>query len=368
VKKFLLLVAFAISCFFVYSLNANAYVYVESSNGAILPSDYDITNINSIWDINSGSYYSYNQPWLYSVGQYWFAGSVYGSHINISADYYFGVKGEAFSDAAFSNYLNNTLNTLKSSNLVCGIGELRVGYDSTFAKEITNFNVDYNVHYPDSNGSFQILYHITFNYHQQIKQVNKSNTNMWCVFDRVPTNGLFLQTVTGLYSSSVRYYYYNFRFDWSVTEDATTGAINNLKTEQEKTNQKIDKTNEELGKLNDNLNNDNTDEASNEASEFFSGFETDTFGLTSIITAPLNLISSITSSSCNPLGLDVPFVDSTLSLPCMTNIYERYFGDFLTVYQTITFGIIAYWVCIRIFALVKDFKNPDHDEIEVMDL
>lgn len=129
------------------------------------------------------------------------------------------------------------------------------------------------------------------------------------------------------------------------------------------------KTNEELGNLNDNLNDSDTSDATNEAGDFFSGFETDTFGLTSIITAPLNLIGSITSSSCSPLGLKVPFVEnSTLNLPCMSTIYQKHFGSFLSVYQTITFGIIAYWVCVRVFALVKDFKNPDHDEIEVLDL
>ena len=131
---------------------------------------------------------------------------------------------------------------------------------------------------------------------------------------------------------------------------------------------KLDETNNQLGNLNDSLNNSDSSGATSEASEFFSGFTTDTFGLTSIITAPLNLIGSITSSTCTPLGLPLPYVNKTLELPCMSSIYSQYFGSFFTLYQTITFGIIAYWVCVRIFNLVKDFKNPDHDEIEVLDL
>ena len=131
---------------------------------------------------------------------------------------------------------------------------------------------------------------------------------------------------------------------------------------------KLDETNTQLGNLNDSLNNSDSSGATSEASEFFSGFTTDTFGLTSIITAPLNLIGSITSSTCTPLGLPLPYVNKTLELPCMSSIYSQYFGSFFTLYQTITFGIIAYWVCVRIFNLVKDFKNPDHDEIEVLDL
>ena len=159
----------------------------------------------------------------------------------------------------------------------------------------------------------------------------------------------------------------------SITYEAdNSGAINNqTNVITNQTNSIINQqgqTNQKLDNLNDNLTNSNSDDATNSASEFFSGFETDTFGLTSIITAPLNLIGSITSSSCSPLGLPLPYVDKNLTLPCLTSIYKQHFGAFLDIYQIITFGITAYWVLVRIFALVKDFKNPDHDEIEVLDL
>lgn len=125
---------------------------------------------------------------------------------------------------------------------------------------------------------------------------------------------------------------------------------------------------EEQKKTNETLKDDNTQGAQDSAGGFFNDFTTDTHGLTAIITAPLSLISSITSSSCSPLVIPLPYVDKDLTLPCMGAIYSDYFGSFLSIYQIITFGIIAYWVCVRIFNLVKDFKNPDHDEIEVLDL
>lgn len=132
---------------------------------------------------------------------------------------------------------------------------------------------------------------------------------------------------------------------------------------------KLDEQTDAINGLNDNINDDNTDGASSEASEFFSSFNTDTFGLTSIITAPLNLIKSLTSKTCTPLHIPLPYLNNKyLDLPCMSSIYSQYFGSFFTLYQTITYGIIAYWVCVRIFNLVKDFKNPEHDEIEVLDL
>lgn len=121
--------------------------------------------------------------------------------------------------------------------------------------------------------------------------------------------------------------------------------------------------------VNDTLNDDDTTGATDKASDFFSSFSTDTFGLTSIITAPLNLIQSLTSSTCTALHIPLPYLDNKyIDLPCMTSIYQSAFGSFFTMYQTVTFGIIAYWVCVRIFNQVKDFKNPEHDEIEVLDL
>lgn len=137
---------------------------------------------------------------------------------------------------------------------------------------------------------------------------------------------------------------------------------------QEYCSNKIDETNKELGDINDSINNSNTDGAQDSAGGFFDNFTTDTHGLTAIITAPLSLISSITSKSCSPLVVPLPYVDKDLTLPCMGTIYSNHFGSFLSIYQMITFGIVAYWVCVRIFNLVKDFKNPDHDEIEVLDL
>lgn len=120
--------------------------------------------------------------------------------------------------------------------------------------------------------------------------------------------------------------------------------------------------------IKDSINNDNVDDSTNTSSGFFNNFTTETFGLTSIITAPLNAINSIINSSCNNLVLPLPFVDKNLTLPCMNIIYSKHFKVFFDLYQIITTGLISYYIIVRIFNLVKDFKNPEHDEIEVVDL
>lgn len=180
----------------------------------------------------------------------------------------------------------------------------------------------------------------------------------------------FAFDVTG----SAPFYIYKINYGYSkdfddYTYNAILDGFSEIIYNQQETNQKLEDLNDSVKDTNDTIKDSDTSEASGEADSFFSGFTTDTHGLTSIITAPLTLIGNITSSTCSPLALEIPFLDGqTLNLPCMSSIYKKYFGSFLDIYQIFTFGIVAYWVCVKIFNLVKDFKNPDHDEVEVMDL
>lgn len=190
---------------------------------------------------------------------------------------------------------------------------------------------------------------------------------------------LGLNFTTRLFNETSYYTYMRilsvFGSDTLSYADIEAGQNEAIQQQQQEANQKLNDINnsiknqtEEQKKTNDTLKDDNTQGAQDSAGGFFNDFTTDTHGLTAIITAPLSLISKITSASCSPLVLPLPFVDKDLTLPCMGAIYSQYFGSFLSIYHIITFGIVAYWVCVRIFNLVKDFKNPDHDEIEVLDL
>lgn len=117
------------------------------------------------------------------------------------------------------------------------------------------------------------------------------------------------------------------------------------------------------------LSDDDTSESTSKAGDFFSGFTTNTHGLTSIITAPLSTIEYLASATCNPLSLNIPFVkDKTLDLPCMRPIYKKHFKLFIDMYDTFTFGFVSYWVLVKIFALAKEMKDPDRGEVEVIDL
>ena len=149
------------------------------------------------------------------------------------------------------------------------------------------------------------------------------------------------------------------------TDTATNDAINNQTTTI------INQTNEindSINDINDTINDDDVTGATSQASNFFNNFTTNNHGLTGIITAPLNAIQSLTNSTCSPLVLPLPYVNQNLTLPCMRDIYVSNFGSFMNIYDIITLGIVSYWIMVRLFSFVKDFKNPDHDEIEVVDL
>ena len=131
------------------------------------------------------------------------------------------------------------------------------------------------------------------------------------------------------------------------------------------TNKLDDQTNA-INNVNDSINNDNID--SGVGTDFFSDFQDNSHGLTSIITAPLTAISSITSSTCQPLTIPIPFTNGSVSLPCMTQIYQDNIPTIYNIWKIVSFGIIAYFICLDIFHIVKGFKDPESDKVEVLDL
>lgn len=104
-------------------------------------------------------------------------------------------------------------------------------------------------------------------------------------------------------------------------------------------------------------------------SSFFSDFQDNDFGLSNIITLPITTIQSLTSQTCVPLQIPVPFTQNgRITLPCMQQVYESNVPQLYVLWQVVCYGLIGYWIGTDIFRLVKGFKNPDEDKVEVMDL
>lgn len=143
---------------------------------------------------------------------------------------------------------------------------------------------------------------------------DRVQNNLYISFFSVETQEL------GIYSDAIK----------DIVENAINNNMSGVATEAS-VQQVQNTTNEikqEIQNTQQTITNNNITDAENEASGFFDNFTTETFGLTSIITAPLSAIQNIINSSCSPLVLPLPFTNKDLSLPCMSSIYSNFFGVF----------------------------------------
>lgn len=144
--------------------------------------------------------------------------------------------------------------------------------------------------------------------------------------------------------------------------------ISNQNTNQAQTNSNLNEINNSVKDTNNTLKDSNTTEAEDQASSFFNDFDTDDFGLSSIITLPLEFIQNLSSSTCTQISGTIPFVNTPFTIPCLSTYYNQYFKTIYVLWGIILTGITAYYVCVNIYKFVKEFKDPNNDKIEVMEL
>lgn len=200
--------------------------------------------------------------------------------------------------------------------------------------------------------------------------------SVYCPNVDIKTNDFSIQVFTpsldynnGLTSGP--YYGVSSFWNYSVLDTHSQQVIDSVKENTEeikKQTEETKKNTEATKEQTETIKDSDTADASDSANSFFNGFESDDFGLSDIVTMPLSFIKKLSSSTCNNLSFPVPFVNQNVELPCMSSVYKTYFSSFLALYQVITTGLIAYWCCVNIFRLVQGFKDPDKDEIEVLDL
>lgn len=120
--------------------------------------------------------------------------------------------------------------------------------------------------------------------------------------------------------------------------------------------------------ISDSINDSSIDSSSANDLTSNSAFQ-DSNGLDAIIKAPLNFIQSLTSSTCSAINLTIPYIDAEVSLPCMSTIYNKALGQQLVnLIALVINGVVLYRYCLKILQLVHNAKNPNKDELEVLDL
>lgn len=306
-----------------------AYVVIDSTLGQLKPVEDSKSSLLSVWGWQYGTPYDSGKEFqtYTSLGQFWYGGSVSGEYLDVVADYYVGfwVNG----DNTIYNYLPYSQNTLTAENLRCGIGDFRSGYDATYQPSVTDFKVELSDRVYE--GAFQYQYHIKFKYHQRINPIVKSNTNLNCYFS-VPSGKFFLQLKTAN-NNALRIGYYNSVFNWSVSDDPNSKLLTEINNNQKVTNEKLDiinnnqkDTNKKLDDVNKNLTDDTPPDTTGlgNASGWLPAGPVD-----SILTLPLNVLNTIytnLSKSCTAVTLPLPFVESSISLPCGDIIYSHIDG------------------------------------------
>lgn len=127
----------------------------------------------------------------------------------------------------------------------------------------------------------------------------------------------------------------------------------------------VDAVKEETKKTNDTISDSDSSGATSDASGFFDSFTDNSHGLSGIITAPLNSINAMLSTTCTPL--QATFMNTTVSLPCGYEFYSQ-IGEVNTWLNVIEGGFLCYLILRKLYLLIEKLKDPEEDKVEVMKL
>lgn len=147
--------------------------------------------------------------------------------------------------------------------------------------------------------------------------------------------------------------------------------INAVVTYEEGVGAIIDKKTDEIikgqDKIDDTLNDDDTSEADSKITGFFNDFADNSHGLSSIVTAPLNAVNAMLTTTCT--APSATYKDSTFSLPCGSILWEQEGASVLKTFINLIYGgLICYGIVKSLFKDVNDLKNPENDKVDVMNL
>lgn len=159
----------------------------------------------------------------------------------------------------------------------------------------------------------------------------------------------------------INHQFYINRFDDSSS--AINGSLNNI-------NSSINSTNSKLDEVNGSLNNSDVSGANNDLNNFTENdLFKDSTGILAIIQAPINMLNSITSATCSPLTLPIPYLNVNLNIPCLSTIFSKHISsEFLTLLKLAINGFIVYKVLCSLAMDIHNYKDPDSDKLEVLDL
>lgn len=129
-------------------------------------------------------------------------------------------------------------------------------------------------------------------------------------------------------------------------------------------------TTEAIKSLNDSINNSDVSGANSDLNNFTDNdLFKDSTGILAIIQAPINMLNSITSATCSPLTLPIPYMNFDIEIPCLSTVLSKHFSsELLTLLKLAINGFIMYKVLCSLVMDIHSYKDPDSDKLEVLDL
>lgn len=156
---------------------------------------------------------------------------------------------------------------------------------------------------------------------------------------------------------------------WTLTPVDDSSSLETAIEEQtQQQHQDAQNTQNAINDVNNSLNDDNVD---NQGS-FFSGFDSGSTGsLMDLISLPIDFIDSL-NNSCQPIQLphlQMYSFDFQLTIPCMsTFVYNQFSTTIINTLKLIINGFLVYYMLKWFIGFIHDLKDPNNDDLEVMDL
>ena len=126
---------------------------------------------------------------------------------------------------------------------------------------------------------------------------------------------------------------------------------------------------EEAKKTNDTISNSDISDSNSQTSAFFDDFDSgDTGSLMNIVKLPLKFLDSL-NSQCSSITINTGYLGN-ITIPCLSSSLYSVDGlkQIITIATLVLNASICYGCIKSIVSCVEKLKNPNDDEIEVIDL
>ena len=159
----------------------------------------------------------------------------------------------------------------------------------------------------------------------------------------------------------------------SYFENSQTG-IGQIVIQQQQTTQVIQDTNDYIT---DNTTTGSETQAENSLNTISGQFNDALNGwggqwsdVTHIVLEPINVMLYVLdpATACRPITLNVPFVNTTITLPCYGAAFSQFFPTLMSLVVIIFSGLYGYRTVMYILRTLKGVLDAEDDKIEVIDL